>query len=297
MAKLIDNRISGTDVTFIFYDESKLEAHRLVLCCASSLFCRIFLSNTALSTLRSLDPEVKLEGKLTSKDINGNRVAGLVQVSSDRNIPYDCVYFEECQRIVFTLTKDLPKQAVNDVLKFMYTGELDLSDASEEKHLNAVLDVARIFQVESLVDLLKDDDDMSTHGCAEKWKKDFVLRNQHLFCNKSRFSDVSFEVDSQILRAHMPVLISRCDFMAAMLSGKFQESGQSQVRCFKIYTLRSKSCWIFPYFQFSVSITILPAYSYFSYFSKFAFTFPRFRSHLHACMRVRIKLPTHDALM
>lgn len=229
MAKLIDNRISGTDVTFIFHDESKLEAHRLVLCCASSLFCRIFLSNTALSTLRSLDPEVKLEGKLTSKDINGNRVAGLVQVSSDRNIPYDCVYFEECQRIVFTLTKDLPKQAVNDVLKFMYTGELDLSDASEEKHLNAVLDVARIFQVESLVDLLKDDDDMSTHGCAEKWKKDFVLRNQHLFCNKSRFSDVSFEVDNQILRAHMPVLISRCDFMAAMLSGKFQESGQSQI--------------------------------------------------------------------
>lgn len=228
IGKLFQNPTSGTDVTFIFNDESTLEAHRLVLCCTSSLFRRIFLSNLGLTTVHVKNPEAKLEGKFTSKDINSRRVVGLVKVSSDRDIPYDCVYRDEGQRIFLTLSEDIPKRAMNDVLSFMYTGKLDPAAITEEKRRSAVLDVAQIFQVESLTDVLKNDD-VCVEDATERWKDDFVAINGLLFFYKSRFSDVSFQVENQTVRAHLSVLISRCEFMAAMLSGNFQESDQSEI--------------------------------------------------------------------
>lgn len=229
MAKLIGDSSSGTDVTFIFPDKSTMEAHRLVLCCMSTLFRRIFLSNTAITNLNSANPEDKIGGKLTSKDINNGRVSGLVLVSTDRDVPYDCVYFEESQTIFLTLSDDISKSALSDVLNFMYTGKLDLSAKSEDKHAMAVLDLARTFQIDILTEYFKDDQEMSEQDLLEQWKAEFVSFNNELFCNTSRFSDVSFRVEGQLVRAHLCVLVAHCDFMAAMLSGNFQESGQKEV--------------------------------------------------------------------
>ena len=229
MRKLIGDTSSGTDVTFIFPDKSTMEVHRLVLCCTSTLFRRIFLSNTAITNLIAANPEAKIGGKLTSKDINNGRVTGLVLVSTDRDIPYDCVHFEESQTILLTLSDDVSKSALSEVLNFMYTGKLHLSTAAEDKHSMAVLDLARTFQIDILTEFFKDDLEMSEQDLREQWKAEFVSFNNELFCNTSRFSDVSFRVEEQLVRAHLCVLVAHCDFMAAMLSGNFQESGQKEV--------------------------------------------------------------------
>lgn len=231
MAKLFDKPNSETDVTFLFEDESTLDAHRFILCCTSSLFRRIFLSHSELSSLHAERPKSKIEGKLTSKDINANRVPGLVKVSSDRGVPYDCVHFEESQRIFLTLRKEISRQTMIQVLRYMYTGELDLPDweSFEEKHLAAVVDVAKTFQVETLVDLLTNED-ISTYDYVDEWKNEFIALNKCLFCHTSRFSDVTFHVEKQMVSAHTSILMSRCDVMAAMLSGNFRERRQSEVR-------------------------------------------------------------------
>ena len=229
MANLLDDSSSGADVAFIFPDETTVEAHRLVLCCTSSLFRRIFLSNTALANLNTANPEAKVGGKLTSKDINNGRVAGLVLVSSDRDIPYDCVYFEESQRIFLTLSENISRTALSELLRFMYTGKLNLLTELDEKQTVGILEVAQIFQVDVLTDFYKSDQEMTEQDLFEQWKAEFVSFNNDLFCNTSRFSDVSFRVDKQLVRAHLCVLVAHCDFMAAMLSGNFQESGQKEV--------------------------------------------------------------------
>jgi hypothetical protein len=229
MANLLDENSCGTDVTFIFPDSTTLEAHRLVLCCTSSLFRRIFLSNTALANLNDSNPEAKIGGKLTSKDINNGRVPGLVLVSSDQDIPYDCVYFEESQRIFLTLSDDISKTAVSEVLNFMYTGKLNLSTDPEDKHTLTIHDVALTFQIDILTEISKSEQEMSEQDIFEQWKAEFASFNYELFCNTSRFSDVSFRVDGQLVRAHLCVLVAHCDFMAALLSGNFQESGQKEV--------------------------------------------------------------------
>lgn len=229
MGNLLGDTNPGTDVTFIFPDKTTVEAHRLVLCCTSALFRRIFLSNTALSNLNAANPDAKIGWKLTSKDINNGRVAGFVLVSSDRDIPYDCVYFEESQRIFLTLSEDISKTALIEALNFMYTGKLNLSTETEEKHTMAILDVAQKFEVEILTEFLKSEQEMSEKDLFEQWKAEFVSFDDALFCNTSRFSDVSFRVEEQLVRAHLCVLIAHCDFMAAMLSGNFQESGQQEV--------------------------------------------------------------------
>ena len=229
MATLLDANSFGADVTFIFPDEKTIQAHRLVLCCTSSLFRRIFLSNTALTNLNTANPDAVVGGKLTSKDINNGRVPGLVLVSSDRDIPYDCVYFEESQRIFLTLREDIPRTALSGLLHFMYTGKLNLPTEPDEKYNVAMLDVAQIFQVDVLTEFLKSDQEMCESDLFEQWKAEFASFNNDLFCNTSRFSDVSFRVDEQLVRAHLCVLVAHCDFMAAMLSGNFQESGQNEV--------------------------------------------------------------------
>ena len=42
-------------------------------------------------------------------------------------------------------------------------------------------------------------------------------------------SDVSFRVEGELVHAHKLVLCTRCEVMAAMLSGAFQESQASEV--------------------------------------------------------------------
>ncbi|XP_028408756.1 rho-related BTB domain-containing protein 1-like [Dendronephthya gigantea] len=228
MANLLGDSCSGLDVTFIFPDKTTVEAHRLVLCCTSSLFRRMFLSHRALSNLNASDPD-EVGGKLTSKDINGGRVVGFVLVSSDRDVPYDCVYFEETLRIFLTLSEDISKNAFKNVLNFMYTGKLSLSAEADEKQTAAILDVAQTFQIDVLTDFLKSDQEVSELDLHDQWKSEFVSFNSRLFCNSSRFSDVSFCVDEHPVRAHRCVLVAHCDFMAAMLSGNFQESGQNEI--------------------------------------------------------------------
>lgn len=229
MAKLLDDANSGTDVTFIFSDETTIEAHRVVLCCASSLFRRIFLSYTALPNVNASKSDAKKGWKLTSKDINNGRVTGFVLVSNDRDIPYDCVHYEEKQRIFLTLREDISRSTFRGLLCFMYTGKLNVAIKTDEKLAMALLDLAQTFQVDMLAEFLEGEQEMSEINLFDQWKTDFVSFNDELFCNSPRFSDVSFRVEGQLVRAHLCVLVARCDFMAAMLSGNFQENSQHEV--------------------------------------------------------------------
>ena len=239
MAKLLDGDTNcGSDVTFIFCDKTTVEIHRLVLCCISSLFRRIFLSNTALSNLNASDPEMKIGGKLNSKDINNGRVAGLVSVSSNRDVPYDCVHFEESQHIFLTLSEDISKTGMIEMLKFVYTGKIRPTGETEEKEIAAILDVAQTFHIDILTEFLKGGQEVSEQDLFEQWKTEFTSFNSELFYNTFRFSDVTFRVEEQLVPAHLCILVANCDFMAAMLSGNFQESCEKEVCFFRCTVLK-----------------------------------------------------------
>lgn len=46
----------------------------------------------------------------------------------------------------------------------------------------------------------------------------------------SSFADVTFILDDGAVSAHKPLLISSCDWMAAMFGGPFVESSTQEVR-------------------------------------------------------------------
>lgn len=55
------------------------------------------------------------------------------------------------------------------------------------------------------------------------------------YLNMGLFTDISFELDDGIIKAHRAMLIARCDVMRAMLSGDFREAHADIVRTIDFY--------------------------------------------------------------
>lgn len=119
-------------------------------------------------------------------------------------------------------------------LEFLYTGVVDLTKDSE--HLDdtaaAAAGVFNLPELQLICENASKGDEFLNPSIGT-WLND---RNcavaKQLFLNQELFSDVQFRVDGETVFAHKLMLCTRCDVMAAMLSGGFMESENSEVRAF-----------------------------------------------------------------
>uniref|UniRef100_A0A8C6PF38 Rho-related BTB domain-containing protein 1 n=1 Tax=Nothobranchius furzeri TaxID=105023 RepID=A0A8C6PF38_NOTFU len=108
------------------------------------------------------------------------------------------------------------------VLQYLYTGSLDES----RNDLMQVATIAELLEVFDLRMMVANVLNRESFMNQEITKAFHVRRaNRIKEClNKGTFADVVFRLDDGCLPAHKPLLISSCDWMAAMFRGSFMES-------------------------------------------------------------------------
>ncbi|CAL8346750.1 unnamed protein product [Lota lota] len=117
------------------------------------------------------------------------------------------------------LIQEEPFQAV---LQYLYTGSLD-EGRGDLMQVATIAELLEVFDLRMMVaNILNRESFMN-----QEITKAFHVRraNRIKEClNKGTFSDVMFRLDNGNLPAHKPLLISSCDWMAAMFRGSFMES-------------------------------------------------------------------------
>uniref|UniRef100_A0A667XDI9 Rho-related BTB domain-containing protein 1 n=1 Tax=Myripristis murdjan TaxID=586833 RepID=A0A667XDI9_9TELE len=113
------------------------------------------------------------------------------------------------------------------VLRFLYTGELD----EKEKDLMKIAQIAEILEVFDLRMMVENIMNKEAFMNQEITKAFHVRKaNRIKEClAKNTFTDVTFRLDDGTINAHKPLLISSCDWMAALFGGSFMESANNEV--------------------------------------------------------------------
>uniref|UniRef100_A0A673CPZ4 Rho-related BTB domain-containing protein 1 n=1 Tax=Sphaeramia orbicularis TaxID=375764 RepID=A0A673CPZ4_9TELE len=108
------------------------------------------------------------------------------------------------------------------VLQYLYTGNLD-EGRGDLMQVATIAELLEVFDLRMMVaNVLNRESFMN-----QEITKAFHVRraNRIKEClNKGTFADVVFRLDDGCLPAHKPLLISSCDWMAAMFRGSFMES-------------------------------------------------------------------------
>ncbi|CAG5922361.1 unnamed protein product [Menidia menidia] len=108
------------------------------------------------------------------------------------------------------------------VLQYLYTGSLD-EGRGDLMQVATIAELLEVFDLRMMVaNVLNRESFMN----QEITKAFHVRRANRIkeFLNKGTFADVVFRLDDGCLPAHKPLLISSCDWMAAMFRGSFMES-------------------------------------------------------------------------
>ncbi|KAI5613141.1 rho-related BTB domain-containing protein 2 isoform X1 [Silurus asotus] len=117
------------------------------------------------------------------------------------------------------LIQEAPFRAV---LQYLYTGHLD-EGRNDLMQVATIAELLEVFDLRMMVaNVLNRESFMN-----QEITKAFHVRraNRIKEClSKGTFADVVFQLDDGVLPAHKPLLISSCDWMAAMFRGSFMES-------------------------------------------------------------------------
>ncbi|XP_034111481.1 rho-related BTB domain-containing protein 1 isoform X1 [Drosophila sulfurigaster albostrigata] len=162
----------------------------------------------------------------------------LVQVENQRGV-------SAIQTIV-TLNKLISPQALHQCLRFIYTGTID----KECSNIQEIREAADFLELPQLTMLLtkpqsimdSPSDEPNPHICLR------IKESMERHCiGDGCFTDVTFELDDGLMKAHRAVLVGRCDVMRAMLLGDFREA-HSNVIVFPgvtIYTFHKLLCYLY----------------------------------------------------
>uniref|UniRef100_W5MIA1 Rho-related BTB domain-containing protein 1 n=1 Tax=Lepisosteus oculatus TaxID=7918 RepID=W5MIA1_LEPOC len=113
------------------------------------------------------------------------------------------------------------------VLRFLYTGELD----EKEKDLMKIAQIAEsleVFDLRMMVENILNKEAFMNQEITKAFHVRKANRIKECLA-KDTFTDVTFRMDDGTINAHKPLLISSCDWMAALFGGSFMESSNSEV--------------------------------------------------------------------
>ncbi|XP_020366433.1 rho-related BTB domain-containing protein 1 isoform X1 [Rhincodon typus] len=122
------------------------------------------------------------------------------------------------------------------VLRFLYTGELD----ENEKDLMRIAQIAELLEVFDLRMMVENIQNKEAFMNQEITKAFHVRKaNRIKEClAKGTFSDVTLKLEDGSINGHKSLLISSCEWMAAMFGGSFLESSNKEV----YFPNTSKTC-------------------------------------------------------
>ena len=217
--------VNNADVLFTFEDGSEsIAAHRIVLWLRQSAFKDVICDKDAHTLNKFKDIfEVK------------NMSADIFQQAQN-----DPVYSTaSSQSMVCVLLKNwISHETFIEILEFLYSGEVRISEESECDRIKELLTAAEKLKVSPLVDicnyLLKLKGDEKTTDTKKKiigqpTPPPISVCDMFLDKKATPFSDVTFVVEGKLAFAHKAVLKARSTVLAALLGGNFREGKSSQV--------------------------------------------------------------------
>ncbi|XP_067255158.1 rho-related BTB domain-containing protein 2 isoform X1 [Chanodichthys erythropterus] len=261
-ARLLEEPLCA-DVVLVLQEHQRVFAHKVYLATASSKFYDLFLQDVkaeadgkqppgrepptraaSFDMCESSDEDSRVnlracisDGTLIGTDsdgiLEGGRGGRLLSslgrafVSIRREMVQDPVTFISRPMTVVHMDPSVLLGPFRVVMRYLYTGQLD----EHEKDLMQIAHIAELLEVFDLrmmvANILNDEAFMN-----QEITKAFHVRrtNRVKEClAKGTFSDVVFKLDDGTVQAHKPLLISSCDWMAAMFGGPFVESCTKEV--------------------------------------------------------------------
>ncbi|XP_027012950.1 rho-related BTB domain-containing protein 1 isoform X1 [Tachysurus fulvidraco] len=264
--KLLENPLCA-DVMFIVQEHFNVFAHKIYLSTSSSKFYDLFQmdiseesqrmvvtelhrrehlmrtlsldTEEAMAVLSNLSPSSlrasKSDGTLKVRNFNGkhhhNKLSLAIWCKAFQSIHKESVVNPVTgTAAVMTVVKmdnSFQLAPFKAVLRFLYTGELN----EKEMDLMKIAQIAEILEVFDLRMMVENI--MNKEGFMNKEiTKAFHVRKANRIKEclaKSSFTDVVFRLDDGTIDAHKPLLISSCDWMAALFGGSFIESANNEV--------------------------------------------------------------------
>ncbi|KAM9462185.1 rho-related BTB domain-containing protein 1 isoform 2-T2 [Clarias gariepinus] len=264
--KLLENPFCA-DVMFIVQEHFNVFAHKIYLSTSSSKFYDLFQmdlseefqcmvatqynkrehlmrtlsldTDEAMAVLPNLSPSSlrasKSDGTLKVKNVNAkhhhNQLSLALWCKAFQSIHKETVVIPGTgTAAVMTVVKmdnSFQLGPFRAVLRFLYTGELN----EREMDLMKIAQIAEILEVFDLRMMVENI--MNKEGFMNKEiTKAFHVRKANRIKEclaKSSFTDVVFRLDDGTINAHKPLLISSCDWMAALFGGSFIESANNEV--------------------------------------------------------------------
>ncbi|KAI4875484.1 hypothetical protein NFI96_030050, partial [Prochilodus magdalenae] len=111
---------------------------------------------------------------------------------------------------------------MNAVLQYLYTGHLD-EGRSDLMQVATIAELLEVFDLRMMVANVLNRESFMNQEITKAFHVRRANRIKECLC-KGTFADVVFRLDDGYLPAHKPLLISSCDWMAAMFRGSFMES-------------------------------------------------------------------------
>ncbi|KAG5840556.1 hypothetical protein ANANG_G00190030 [Anguilla anguilla] len=122
------------------------------------------------------------------------------------------------------------------VLRYLYTGQLDEHE-KELMHIAHIAELLEVFDLRMMVANILNNEAFMNQEITKAFHVRRTNRVKECLA-KGTFSDVVFKLDDGTILAHKPLLISSCDWMAAMFGGPFVESCTKEV----LFPNTTRSC-------------------------------------------------------
>ncbi|XP_059617232.1 rho-related BTB domain-containing protein 2 isoform X1 [Phlebotomus argentipes] len=124
---------------------------------------------------------------------------------------------------IVSLSKLITPQAMQQCLKFIYSGSID-RECLDMQEIRQAADFLELPQLSVLLSNIQSNQNFMNDETIQHYST-CVRKNLEKLCvNSGLFGDLSFELDDGHVKAHRAILVARCDVMRAMLNGDFREA-------------------------------------------------------------------------
>lgn len=250
------------DVLLVLQEHHRVFAHKVYLATASSKFYDLFVQDSVLGresparadsfdienatshhhpVSESIDEDsmVKMracisDGTLTNdaplEMSHGGRLSsalGRAFISMRRESVQDPVTLVSRPMTVVHLDPSVLFGPFAVVLRYLYTGRLDENE-KDLMHIAYIAELLEVFDLRMMVANILNNEAFMNQEITKAFHVRRTNRVKECLA-KGTFSDVVFQLDDGTVEAHKPLLISSCDWMAAMFGGPFVESSTKEV--------------------------------------------------------------------
>uniref|UniRef100_A0AAY4ATS6 Rho-related BTB domain-containing protein 1 n=1 Tax=Denticeps clupeoides TaxID=299321 RepID=A0AAY4ATS6_9TELE len=253
------------DVILVLQERQRIYAHRIYLATSSSKFYDLFLTDVRPEEVEKPPRPQALAGRelfmraasfdVCESSIEGDR-ANLRACTSDGTLKGGEAeerarrgrLLSSCSRAFVSIQEEMVDDPVtystrpmtvvhmdpsmqpgpfHAVLRYLYTGQLDEHE-KDLMHIAHIAELLEVFDLRMMVANILNNEAFMNQEITKAFHVRRTNRVKECLA-KGTFSDVVFKVDDGTIMAHKPLLISSCDWMAAMFGGPFVESCTKEV--------------------------------------------------------------------